>query len=73
MFHIAKKGTVEYLESEALSALGFVTHAFCTRNGGVSAGPYTSLNVGDLVGDREEDVLRNISLVEKALEYRKGG
>ncbi len=44
------EATIEYLESEELSALGFVTHAFCTRHGGVSTGPYSSLNLGFLVG-----------------------
>jgi YfiH family protein len=72
MFRFAKKGAIEYLESEALSALGFVTHAFCTRNGGVSRGPYADLNVGDLVGDREEDVGRNSILIEEAFGIPKG-
>jgi polyphenol oxidase len=73
MFHFARKGAIEYLESEELSALDFVTHAFCTRLGGVSAGPYSSLNTGDLVGDGDDNVLRNLNLVEDAFEIPAGG
>jgi polyphenol oxidase len=72
MFRFAQKGTIEYLEAEELSAPGFVTHAFCTRRGGASRGPYDSLNVGDLVGDEEEDVRRNLNLVKEAFAIPDG-
>jgi hypothetical protein len=72
MFRLARRETIEYLESEELSALGFVTHAFCTRHGGVSTGPYSSLNLGFLSGDRLEDVRRNRTLVEEAFEIPRG-
>jgi polyphenol oxidase len=72
MFRFALRGTIEYLESEELSALDFLTHAFCTRSGGVSAGPYSSLNVGDLVGDGEDNVLRNLNLVQEAFGIPDG-
>ena len=38
-----------------------------TRNGGVSTGPYTSLNLGTLVGDDPEAVARNRERVQAAL------
>jgi len=72
MFRFARKGAIEYLEAEELSAPGFVTHAFCTRRGGVSAGPYSSLNLGFLAGDRLEDVRRNQILVEDAFGIPDG-
>ena len=72
MFHFAHRGTIEYIEAEELSAPGFVTHAFCTRRGGVSTGPYSSLNLGFLAGDRLEDVRRNQILVEEAFEVPGG-
>ncbi len=72
MFRFAHRGTIEYLESEELSALGFLTHAFCTRRGGVSMGPYSSLNLGFLAGDREEDVRRNRIIVEEAFGIPDG-
>jgi YfiH family protein len=72
MFRFALRGTIEYLESGELSALDFLTHAFCTRRGGVSRAPYDGLNVGDLVGDREEDLLRNLNLVKDAFAIPDG-
>ncbi len=72
MFRLAHRGTVEYLEAEGLSALGFVDHAFCTRRGGVSAGPFASLNAGFRVGDREEDVRRNLAIVGEAFAIPRG-
>jgi len=72
MFRFAQRGTIEYLESEELSALGFVTHAFCTRRGGVSTGPYSSLNLGFPAGDRVDDVRQNQTLVEEAFDVPGG-
>jgi len=63
MFRLTQRGAIQYLEAEALAALDLVTHAFCTRLGGVSEGPFASLNTGFLVGDREEDVRRNLTLI----------
>lgn len=36
---------------------------FTTRSGGVSSGPFQSLNLGDHVGDRPEDVAANRALL----------
>ena len=66
MFRFAQRDAIQYLEAEAISALDFVTHAFCTRLGGISKGPFSSLNTGFLVGDRGEDVRRNLALIEEA-------
>jgi len=46
------------ITSPLLEAAG-VRHAFFTRQGGVSTGLYTSLNVGPGSGDRPEDVAEN--------------
>jgi YfiH family protein len=72
MFRFAKREAIEYLEAEAISELGFVTHAFCTRRGGVSKGPFTSLNAGFLVGDREEDVQQNLALIGETFTIPAG-
>lgn len=46
-------------------------HALCTtRDGGVSAGPYASLNLGDHVGDAPEAVSANRRLFAGALQAR---
>src|SRR5688500_1220904 len=42
-----------------LGAAGF-RHAFFTRSGGVSSGPYRSLNFSVAVGDSEENVHENL-------------
>ena len=66
MFRFSRRGAIEYLEAEEMSVLGFVTHAFCTRRGGRSTGPFSSLNLGYRAGDQAEDVGRNRVLVEEA-------
>jgi YfiH family protein len=43
---------------------------FTTRRGGGSAGPYASLNLGRLTGDRPESVAANRALVEGELGVR---
>lgn len=48
-------------------AFGDVAAAFATRQGGVSAEPYDSLNLSPEVGDRPESVSRNRGLLEEAL------
>jgi YfiH family protein len=73
MFRFMLKGTIEYLESGELSELDFLTHAFCTRRGGVSRAPYDDLNAGDLVGDREGNLLKNLNRVKEAFAIPDGG
>ncbi len=73
MFRLAKKGQVKYLEAEELSGLEFLTHAFCTRHAGVSSGGFASLNVGELVGDKRENVSENLGLVRRALAIPENG
>ena len=46
-------------------------HAVCTtREGGMSAGPYASLNLGDHVGDAAEAVVANRRIFAAALQAR---
>ena len=72
MFRLARRGAIDYLEAEELSAPGIAVHAFCARRGGVSEGPYASLNAGFRAGDREADVRRNLSLVGEAFALPQG-
>src|SRR6266545_3518646 len=51
----------EFLASELFLELGF-RHAFFTRRGGVSEGPYESLNFSRAVGDTPERVAQNVGL-----------
>jgi hypothetical protein len=59
MFRLTKIHSIEYLESSLLSECDFLTHAFCTRRGGVSEDDYDSLNISFKEGDLESSVLQN--------------
>jgi len=63
---VRRQGSLDVLAWPSLDALGvdaFVT----TRHGGVSAGPYATLNLGLHVGDTPADVLVNRRRVAAAL------
>lgn len=49
--------------------LGRATAAFTTRQGGVSAAPFESLNLGLLTDDADDDVAENRRRVGEALEF----
>jgi len=59
MFKLNKRHSIDYFESSYLSGCDFLTHAFCTRRGGVSEGDYASLNISFKEGDMEGSVLQN--------------
>lgn len=52
---------IELIQAPELTAFPEVVHAFSTRNGGVSTGPFSSLNLGISDGD----ILRNILINRK--------
>lgn len=54
-----------FLTSKLLSAAG-VVHGFSLRKGGVSSGPFTSLNLGESTGDAREAVAENLRLLAEA-------
>jgi len=54
---------IPVFQSEILGAFKEISHGFTGRNGGVSAAPYESLNVGIAVGDFEGNVRQNRSLI----------
>ena len=56
----------ELLESPLLRSAGF-RHAFFTRNGGVSEGPYRSLSFSIAAGDEPRHVTRNLERAALAL------
>ncbi len=60
----------EILRSELLTAAGF-RHAFFTRAGGVSTGPYASLSFSVAVGDAPEAVAGNIERAARELGVSK--
>jgi YfiH family protein len=66
MFRIAQKESVKYLACTAAEAMDFFFHGFCTRQGGVSEGPWASLNVSTREGDSEAQVRRNYERIATA-------
>jgi YfiH family protein len=58
-----------FLTSELLWRAGF-SHAFFTRQGGVSEGAFASLNLSYEVGDRAEHVRENLGRAARALGLR---
>lgn len=59
---------LKLLTIDAFQANGLVTHAFCTRLGGVSQGPYRSLNFDPTVGDSRENVNQNKEILGAAMK-----
>lgn len=63
---ITKNG-VTWLSFPALEETGIVTHAFSTRMGGVSRGPYSTMNFSYTRGDDPEAVKENYRRMADAL------
>ncbi len=55
-----------FVRLPGLSGARGLVHAFLTRRGGVSRGPYGELNLSERVGDDPEAVRRNHELVRRA-------
>ncbi len=66
--NLAKKNAVEFWEFPELSELDFIRHGFSTRYGGVSDGPYASMNLGFSTGDDPKKVVENFRIFADALE-----
>lgn len=58
-YQVVSQADVTVITFDLLNGSGVAEHCFTTRRGGVSAGPYSSLNMALHVGDREQDVLEN--------------
>lgn len=65
---IISAGDIKYIYFDILADTGMVGHAFTARQGGVSRGPYRSLNLAFHVGDSPEAVLENRRRACRALE-----
>lgn len=65
------KNNLLYFEIPELARLGWVRHAFLTRQGGVSLPPYDSLNLSDKNGDDGKLVSRNKALGATAFGFNE--
>ncbi|MBW2544614.1 MAG: peptidoglycan editing factor PgeF [Deltaproteobacteria bacterium] len=70
-FRFSRRDDVRYLECLALGECGFITHAFCTRWGGISEGSLANLNFGARSGDREEHLSRNREILCSAFDIQE--
>jgi polyphenol oxidase len=68
MLKLTQRGPVQYLESEEFFKYPSILHGFCTRIGGVSGGPFATLNVSPREGDPPEHVRENWQRLASALE-----
>lgn len=66
-----KAGAVEWLEFELLSDIPTLVHGVFTRHGGISASPYSSLNLGGGSGDDPSTIARNRALMLDALNIKQ--
>ncbi len=66
MFELRKKGGVEYFAATAWDAFPGLSHAFCTRRGGVSSGAYGTLNMSSREGEEETTVRANWDIAAAA-------
>ena len=69
MFSFQTSGSVVYLESPLLSQFDFLSHGFCTRRGGVSPDPFSSLNISAKEGDTEDNVSRNREIIASSFGF----
>lgn len=60
-------GEIPVLKYRLLEEIPWIRHCFTTREGGVSDGIFSSLNLSFTRGDREEDVRENFSRVAKCM------
>lgn len=66
-YSIESYGDIKYISFDIIAGTGMVSHAFTTRLGGVSEGPYNSLNLAMHVGDFQRNVLDNRKMACRAL------
>ncbi|MDQ5984667.1 MAG: Polyphenol oxidase [Syntrophus sp. SKADARSKE-3] len=71
MYTLTQRGDITCLTAPSLSELDFLSHAFCTRVGGVSKGPFAGLNISPLEGDEPENVCENWRLLSQAFGIAK--
>ncbi|MDD5167920.1 MAG: peptidoglycan editing factor PgeF [Syntrophales bacterium] len=67
-----RKGAITCIQAPSLERFDFLTHAFCTRLGGVSTGPFAELNISPVEGDAPENIRENRRILSNSLEIGNG-
>lgn len=68
-FTLQQQGSLKYFTIPSFTATGLIIHGFTARHGGVSGGPYASLNLAFHVGDDPEQVRVNRKTVAGVLGF----
>jgi YfiH family protein len=63
------RNNLSYFEIPEFAKIKWIRHAFLTRQGGVSLPPYSSLNLSDKNGDREEFVSVNKKAIAETFGF----
>lgn len=68
---LREHGGTPFLAFPMLEDTGLVHHGFSVRQGGVSVGPYATMNLSFTLGDARENVLQNYERMAQALEVNR--
>lgn len=73
MFKLNRKNGVSYYTITSFEETGLVRHGFSTREGGVSEGCYSSMNLRFNCDDTQDNVLTNYKIITQTLgmDYKK--
>jgi hypothetical protein len=63
MYKLNEIQDFKYITFPSFETFDNILHCFTTRKGGVSRGPFESMNIGIGTGDSSEDVKRNIEIM----------
>jgi YfiH family protein len=66
---LKKKDNLSYFETSEWEKIGWIRHAFLTRQGGISLPPYHSLNLSEKNGDRKEFVFQNKKIIASVFGF----
>jgi YfiH family protein len=67
MYTINENQDFKYVTFPSFEKFNDIIHCFTTREGGVSEGPFESMNIGLSTGDNDENVKRNIEIMAERL------
>src|SRR5579871_2293962 len=65
-----KRGEIEWVEFDLLAGISGLVHGIFLRRGGVSEGPYRSLNIGGATGDDPHRIAENRRRLLEALNIK---
>lgn len=66
-----EKAKLEWIEFELLDPYPHILHGVFSRHGGVSQGPFSTLNLGDSTSDKPDHVKSNREFVRKMMDVKQ--